>query len=171
MLIVNAPSKKKEQGQFLGYKWSEAKGREGIKYNDGETVNDITTPLFDPNNLDDDEKINTAIKRNFIGETTDPLPEYCHYAELTDMLDFNRTDFNKAISLNPKQDIDIETKWELVKLGEVCNLRGGNTFKVIYQGNEDNTQIPFFKVSDMNSPENSKVMTVANNYVEKNGIY
>ena len=28
VLIVNAPNKKKEQGQFLGYKWSEAKGRE-----------------------------------------------------------------------------------------------------------------------------------------------
>ena len=122
MLIVNAPSKKKEQGQFLGYKWSEAKGREGIKYNDGETVNDIITPLFAPNDLDNRQKINTAIKRNFIGETTDPLPEYCHYAELTDMLDFNRTDFNKAISLNPKQNIDIETKWELVKLGEAIVL-------------------------------------------------
>ena len=162
VLIVNAPSKKKEQDQFLGYWWSEAKGREGIKYNGGETVNDIITPLFDPNDLDNGSKINMLIKRNFIG-TTDPLPECCRYAELIDMLDFSRTDFNKAISLNPKQNTNIKTQWPLVKLGEVCSLQGGNTFKVIYQGNKDNTQIPFFKVSDMNSPENSKVMTVANN--------
>ena len=99
VLIVNAPSQKKEQNRFLGYKWSEAKGREGIKYNRGETVNDIITPLFNPNDLNDGSKINTAIKRNFIGETTDPLPEYCNYAKLTDMLDFSRRDFNKAISL------------------------------------------------------------------------
>ena len=167
VLIVNAPSKKKEQDQFLGYKWSKAKGREGIKYNGGTSINDIITPLFDPNDLDNGSKINTAIKCNFGGEISDPLPEYCNYAKLTDMLDFNRTDFNKVISLNPKQNTDIKTQWPLVKLGEVCNLQGGNTFKVIYQGNKDNTQIPFFKVSDMNSPENSKVMTVANNYVEK----
>ena len=53
VLIVNAPSKKKEQDQFLGYWWSEAKGREGIKYEGGTTVNDIITPLFDPNDLED----------------------------------------------------------------------------------------------------------------------
>ena len=166
VLIVNAPSDKKEQKQFLGYEWSKAKGREGIKYNGGDTVNDIITPLFDPKDLlNNNEKINTAIKRNFIGEITDPLPEHCHYAKLTDMLDFSRIDFNKVISLT--QRIDIESKWDPVKLGEICNLQGGNTFKVIYQGNKDNTQIPFFKVSDMNSPENTKVMTVANNYVEE----
>ena len=168
VLIVNAPSDKKEQKQFLGYEWSKAKGREGIKYNGGDTVNDIITPLFDPKDLlNNNEKINTAIKRNFIGEITDPLPDHCHYANLTDMLDFTRIDFKKAISLNPKQNIDIETKWELVKLREVCNLQGGNTFEVIYQGNKDKTHIPFFKVSDMNSPENFKMMTVANNYVEE----
>ena len=122
VLIVNAPSKKKEQDQFLGYKWSGAKGHEGIKYNSGETVNDIITPLFDPNDLDNSTKINTAIKRNFIGETTISLPEYCNYAELTDMLDFSRTDFNKAIGLTPKQNFGIETKWKLVKLGEVIVL-------------------------------------------------
>ena len=122
VLIVNAPKKKKEQDQFLGYKWSERRGREGIKYNNGDTVNDIITPLFDPNDLDNRTKINTTIKRNFIGETATPLPEYCHYAELTDMLDFSLTDFNKAISLNPKQNIEIETKWNQVKLGEVIVL-------------------------------------------------
>ena len=167
VLIVNAPNTSTEQKQFLGYWWSKAKGKEGIKYSGGKTVNDIITPLFDPKDLDNGSKINTAIKCNFGGEIINPLPEYCQYAKLTDMLDFSRTDFNKVISLNPKQNTDINTQWPLVKLGEVCNLQGGNTFKVIYQGNKDNTQIPFFKVSDMNSPENSKVMTVANNYVEK----
>ena len=125
MLIVNAPSTNKEQKQFLGYEWSKAKGREGIQYNGGDTVNDIITPLFDPKNLDNDTKINTAIKRNFIGEITDPLPEHCHYANLTDMLDFSRVDFNKAISLNPKQNIDIETQWDSVKLEDKVNSING----------------------------------------------
>ena len=102
VLIVTAPKTTTEHKKFLGYEWSKRKGREGIKYNGGETVNDIITPLFDPNDLDNDTKINTAIKRNFIGEITDPPPEHCQYAKFTDMLDFSRTEFDKAISLNPK---------------------------------------------------------------------
>ena len=125
VLIVSAPIEKKELDQFLGYKWSSAKGREGIKYNGGETVNDISTPLFDPKDLDNVTKINTAIKLNFNGKITGPLPEHCQYAKLTDMLDFSRTDFNKTISLNPNQNIDIETKWELVKLGDKVNSLNG----------------------------------------------
>ncbi|MCY3720825.1 MAG: hypothetical protein OXG97_01240 [Candidatus Poribacteria bacterium] len=126
VLIVNAPSKNREQKQFLGYWWSEAKGREGIKYEGGaKTVNDIITPLFDPKDLDNDRKINTAIKLNFIGETIVSLSEYCRYAKLTDMLNFSRVDFDKIISLNPQQNI--ETQWPLVKLGdEIETIETGN---------------------------------------------
>ena len=127
VLIVNAPDTNKKRKQFLGYEWSSAKGREGIKYVGGETVNDIITPLFDPKDPDNIAKINTAIKRNFIGETPDPLPEHCHYAKLTDMLNFSRVDFDKIISLNPQQNIEIETQHPLVKLGdEIETIETGN---------------------------------------------
>ena len=127
VLIVNAPNTNKERKQFLGYEWSSAKGREGIKYVGGETVNDIITPLLDPKDTDNIEKINTAIKSNFIGKTTDPLPKYCHYAKLTDMLNFSRVDFDKTLSLNPKQNIDLETQHPLVKLGdEIETIETGN---------------------------------------------
>ena len=122
VLIVNPPDDTEIQKQFLGYEWSDTKRHEGIKYNGGETVNDIITPLFDPKDLDNGTKINTAIKNNFSGEITDLPLKYCHYAKLTDMLDFSRTNFNKVISLNPNQNTDIETKWKLVKLEEVCKL-------------------------------------------------
>ncbi|MXV76916.1 N-6 DNA methylase, partial [Candidatus Poribacteria bacterium] len=118
VLIVNAPNTSKQRKQFLGYEWSSAKGREGIKYEGGETVNDIITPLFDPKDPDNNAKINTAIKRNYIGETIDSLPEHCHYAKLFDMLNFNRVDFNKIISLTPSQHTKIETQHPLVKLGD-----------------------------------------------------
>ena len=131
VLIVNAPGTSKERKKFLGYEWSSAKGREGIKYEGGETVNDIATPLFDPSDLDNDRKINTAIKRNFIGETTDPLPEHCHYAELTDMLNFSRVDFDKVISLNPKPQAEeteesvINSEYEMKKIDKVLTLEYG----------------------------------------------
>ncbi len=127
VLIVNAPNINKERKQFLGYEWSGRKGREGIKYEGGETVNDIITPLFDPKDPDNNTKINTAIKRNFIGETTDPLPEHCRYAKLADMLNFSRVDFDKIISLIPTQNIEIETQHPLVKLGdEIETIETGN---------------------------------------------
>ena len=126
VLIVNAPNNKKLK-QFLGYEWSSAKGREGIKYVGGETVNDIITPLFDPKDPDNIAKINTVIKRNFIGSTTDPLPEHCHYAKLTDMLNFSRVDFDKIINLTPLQNINIITQHPLVKLGdEIETIETGN---------------------------------------------
>ena len=127
VLIVNAPKTSKERKQFLGYEWSSAKGREGIKYEGGETVNDIITPLFDTNDPDNKAKINTAIKRNFITETTDPLPEHCHYAKLTDMLNFSRVSFDKIISLTPSQNTKIETQHPFVKLGdEIETIETGN---------------------------------------------
>ena len=138
------PNETEVQRQFLGYQWSGAKAHEGIKYNGGETVNDIITPLFNPKDLDDNTKINTVIKRNFIGETINPLPEYCQYAKLTDMLDFSRTDFNKAISLNPKQIIDIETKWELVKLGEVVETQYGYTATA-----RDEGDVRYLRITDI----------------------
>ena len=131
VLIVNAPNDKKGLNQFLGYKWRDAKGSEGIQYEGGETVNDIITTLFDPKDLDNSTKINTAIKRNFIGETTNPLPEYCNYARLTDMLDFSRKDFNKAISLNPKLQIEekvqavVNSGYQMKTIDKVLTLEYG----------------------------------------------
>ena len=142
VLIVNAPKKKKEIKKFLGYWWSKAKGREGIKYIGGKTVNDIITPLFDPKDLNNDEKINTAIKRNFIGDPTDELPKHCYYANLIDMLDFTRVDFNKAISLNPKQNV--ETKWDLVRLEKVVETQYGYTANA-----EDEGDVRYLRITDI----------------------
>lgn len=118
VLIVNAPSADKEQKEYLGYKWSGRKGNEGIQYNGGDTVNDIITPLFDPNKLNNNEKINSAIKSNFIGEISDQLPEHCRYANLTDMLEFSRIDFDKNLNLTPKLYINITNQLPFVRLGD-----------------------------------------------------
>ena len=118
VLIVTAPSTNTEHKQFLGYEWSTRKGKEGIKYSGGETVNNIITPLFDPQNLNVTIKINTAIKQNFIGDTATPSLEYCHYTKLTDMLNFSSVDFNKIINLTPLKNTEIETQHPLIRLGD-----------------------------------------------------
>ncbi|MFK7949479.1 MAG: N-6 DNA methylase [Saprospiraceae bacterium] len=127
VLIVKTPSDNKSAKKFLGYEWSGSKGSEGIKYYGGETVYDITTPMFDPNNPQNTEKINYLIQQNFNGTPVADLPDTCTYADLTDMLDFSRVDFNKALMLSPKRKIKIETKWEIVKLEEIVKVLIGGT--------------------------------------------
>ncbi len=54
--------------------------------------------------------------------------------------------------------------WRTVKLGDIAKPYGGNGFPKKYQGSADG-DIPFLKVSDMNSDGNEKFMIHANNYV------
>jgi type I restriction-modification system DNA methylase subunit/restriction endonuclease S subunit len=132
VLIVKSPTDSKEQKQFLGYEWTNAKGNEGIKYNGGETVYDIITPMFDPKNRQNPEKISYWIAQNFLGHQnlvrfSETLQGLVNYANLTDLLDFSRKDFNKAISLTQKKKVEIESKWELVKLGDIAEIKKGKS--------------------------------------------
>ena len=56
--------------------------------------------------------------------------------------------------------------WKTVKLGDIAKPVGGSGFPKKYQGNREG-EIPFFKVSDRNLPENEKFMSLANNYVSR----
>ncbi|MFT7823614.1 MAG: restriction endonuclease subunit S, partial [Sulfurimonas sp.] len=133
VLIVKSPTNNKEQKKFLGYEWSGAKGSEGIKYTGGDNLNDINTPLFNPKNTNDKTKINYLIQQNFLGEKPNDLSELekykdlITYANVTDILDFSRKDFNKTFSLSPKKNIVIDTKWKLVKLGEIAEIQKGKS--------------------------------------------
>ena len=116
VIVVKSPTKTAETKKFLGYEWSNRKGSEGIKYlgavvedDDNEIaankgIQQIQTPLFDPHNLFNDEKINTLIRKNYLGEDVDVSEEIGEYVDsylLEDMLDFKRVDFDKAIKTTP----------------------------------------------------------------------
>ena len=161
VLIVKSPSNNKEQKKFLGYEWSGAKGNEGIKYTDGNSLNDIITPLFNPLDINDKSKINYLIQQNFIGEKPNDLTAFekyqdlITYANVTDILDFSRIDFNKAFSLSPKKNIIIETKWKLVKLGEVVdndNFINGYAFKSseLKDAKTKDNELPVLKIGNIN---------------------
>ena len=144
VVVVNAPVDNKEQKVFLGYEWSASKGREGIKYlgNVGTRVADnlddvvienlkgvegIVTPLFDPQNLESREKLNTIIRENFIG-TLDDIPEelsaYVHIISLADMIDFRAVGFDKGIKTAGsaiREFISIQSdKFESDTVGNLC---------------------------------------------------
>ena len=60
------------------------------------------------------------------------------------MLDFSRREFNKAISLTPKKSFSIDSKWELVKLGDIATIIAGQSPNSDFY-NEDERGLPFFQ--------------------------
>jgi len=158
VLIIRSPSDTAARKKFLGYEWSSAKGNEGIKYlssaatpapRSGEedetldeedarilanlfSLNAIETPLYDPNDPAHSEKLATLVTCNFGDEALripEALQEFTTTAQLADMIDFSRSEFNKAISLTPKKSVVIESQWPLVRLGEIADIQSGGTPK------------------------------------------
>lgn len=132
VLIVKTPSDNKEAKKFLGYEWSGAKGSEGIKYYGGDTVYDITTPMFDPQNPQNPEKINYFIQQNFKGTPVTDLPDTCTYVDLTNMLDFSRVDFNKTFTLSGDKITFLlsSNKYSKVRIEKLLLPVKGNTTKI-----------------------------------------
>ncbi|EPW4945843.1 N-6 DNA methylase [Campylobacter coli] len=132
VLIIKSPSDIKEQKKFLGYEWSNRKGDEGLK----ELHEPYLSPLFERGNPQNETKLNTLIYKSFLN-TLDVIPQelqiYATKARLVDMMDFEKVEFNKAISLNVKSRDELNpfknSKFELVRLGEVCDLFNGYAFK------------------------------------------
>ncbi|CAA6811740.1 MAG: Type I restriction-modification system, specificity subunit S (EC [uncultured Sulfurovum sp.] len=145
VVIVKSPSNNNENKKFLGYEWSNAKGNEGIHYITKSTIKvkdesleeedkrilenlqglkHINTPLYNPEDLEDESKINKIIRDNFNNikaNISTELEAFVSRARLVDMLDFNRVDFNKAISLTEKKvQKAMDSKWELIKLGTIA---------------------------------------------------
>ncbi len=83
-------------------------------------LREIDSSLYNPKNLDDKTKLNSLIKDNFNNlkrEIPENLKDHVSYYKLVDMLDFSKSDFDKAISLSINKKIEIQSKWDLVKLG------------------------------------------------------
>ncbi|WP_192801347.1 MULTISPECIES: restriction endonuclease subunit S, partial [Campylobacter] len=125
VLIIKSPSDIKEQKKFLGYEWSNRKGDEGLK----ELHEPYLSPLFERGNPQNETKLNTLICKAFLKTLSDipkDLQGYAIKARLIDMMDFEKVEFNKAISLNVKSRDELNpfknSKYELVRLGEVCDL-------------------------------------------------
>lgn len=129
VLIIKSPSDIKEQKKFLGYEWSNRKGDEGLK----ELHEPYLSPLFERGNPQNETKLNTLICKAFLKTLSDipkDLQGYASKARLIDMMDFEKVEFNKAISLNPSNSMQSEmsnpfanSKYELVRLVEIENIK------------------------------------------------
>ncbi|EPD2344406.1 restriction endonuclease subunit S [Campylobacter coli] len=151
VLIIKSPSDIKEQKKFLGYEWSNRKGDEGLK----ELHEPYLSPLFERGNPQNETKLNTLIYKSFLN-TLDVIPQelqiYATKARLVDMMDFEKVEFNKAISLNPSNSMQSEmsnpfanSKYELVEFGQLTKSLGKGRRPASFA--DSNGKYPFIKSS------------------------
>ena len=148
VVLVNMPSDTTKGKKFLGYEWSDTKGNEGIKYlhvkskkkhddednDDGNAedddtmqqirgINGIVTPLFNPANLYDPNKINSVIRQNFLGEEPKiplELEDFVSIGNLVEMMDFKSTGFKKELKTNVSLKVEVSSRYPIVKLKNYC---------------------------------------------------
>ena len=168
-VVLIKTGEKKEEKRLLGYDFSEARGKEGIhSIQIGKTIDDCTK-LYDENIFDNPEKVSTYIYKAFSEnkfnlEIPESLQKNVSYLNLVDMLTFDRTTFEKSISLSIKKKIKIESKWELVKIGEQIFEQPKSKIKVGTAKDSKNGNYNFFT-----SGEN--VLTYTDYLVDNENIY
>ena len=158
VVIVNAPTKNDEVKEYLGYTWSTRKGSEGIKYlgvkNDAGVldknygINTIQTPLFNPSDLEDPEKINSIIRNNFAGQELDFDYDNVKYHDLIDLLDFKTTAFTKNIkTANIRRNIILKEGYKLYNLSNSKNFDLSIGKRVVASDISKNGKIPIYSAN------------------------
>ncbi len=148
VLILKSPTDTKERKNFLGYEWSSAKGDEGIKLTTDADGHHIT-PLYDPTNRHNTNKVAAAIAANFRGELAeipDSLTAHISLYPLESLLDFSKISFEKQLSLTPRKRIEIKSKWTVESLGKVAVI---NPSKREIAKIADKTRVSFVEMASV----------------------
>jgi type I restriction enzyme M protein len=157
VLLVKPPADNKLQKQFLGYEWSGAKGSEGIQYSHGDTVQDIRTPLFDPLDRDNAEKISHLIRQNFEGKPLaipESLQPFVTQAKLVDLLEFGRVEFDVVLSATAKNTLTLSSQWPLFKMEDLMTIGRGASPRPIKQFlTTDADGVNWIKIGDVAAGE------------------
>lgn len=103
----------------------------------------IKTPLYNPENPNDTSKFSYGIRKHItescnkfsFGSKTNgvkadfnaEIPKLFSYRPLSDMIDFSHAVFSKKIDIKENKTIDITSKWPIVKLGEIADIKKGKS--------------------------------------------
>lgn len=134
-LVLVKTGDKDSEKRFLGYEFSNRRGSEGIHPIQRSKSIDECTELYDPDSFTNPNKASNYIYKAFLGEFDLDIPENLKqnisYQNLVDMISFDRVDFEKKISLSVKKKLKIESKWEVVRLGDLEQIHfvNGYAFK------------------------------------------
>jgi type I restriction enzyme M protein len=128
-LVLIKTGEKDAEKRFLGYEFSNRRGSEGIHAIQRSKSIDECTQLYDADNFTNPHKASTYIYKAFSGEfdieLPDNLKQNVSYQNLVDMFTFDRVDFEKNISLSAKKKVKIESKWEVVRIKDLCEIGRG----------------------------------------------
>ena len=146
-------SRKNDEGiKYITNKPIEDSGEEKKKKNDKdseilEAINSIKyidTPLYNPNNAWDNSKFAFAIRKHIYevskklsfdnknGEFSDAefnggMDDLLSYSMLSDLIKFDRGDFDLSIQLRPDKKIVVESKYPLRKLRDIAEVKKGKS--------------------------------------------
>jgi type I restriction enzyme M protein len=148
-VILIKTGEKDDEKRFLGYEFSNRRGNEGIHpIQRGKTIDECTR-LFDERIFDNPEKASTYIYKAFNGDFDFPINKKMKNnisrVNLVDMLNFDRVNFEKNISLTIKKKVKIENKWDIVKIGQVATTQYGFTDKASNSG-----KMRYLRITDLN---------------------
>ena len=124
VVLVKSGEKEIEK-RFLGYEFSSRRNSEGMHAMQRDKTVDECTQMYDAKLFDNPEKASTYILKayNNVNFDIDPkMQNHISQHDLVDMMTFDRVEFEKTISLAVKKKVKIESKWEIKKLGEICDL-------------------------------------------------
>lgn len=131
-VVVIKSGEKEIEKKFLGYEFSNRRGKEGIHaIQRGEKI-DECTKLYDSNKYDNPNKASSYIYRAFKGDFSFPIADcmknHIYRSSLVDMLAFDNSTFEKKISTSIKKKIQVKSKHPLVPLGDVAYIERGVTY-------------------------------------------
>ncbi len=116
-LIITAPSNNTEQQAFLGYKWSNRRGSEGIQ------IIHAGGKLYDDKDRFKEGTLASAVRNSFAGKEeilSEELQKYAKTYWLKDLMDFSKEKFNKEIATIAKKTIEIKSKYNLTNLAQIA---------------------------------------------------
>lgn len=133
LIKANPDGKNETEREFLGYEFSNRRGHEGIRPYGAKTIQE-GTKLYDETNLLNPEKVNSHIHNAFFGNKVtidESLQNHIINLDLVDMIQWDRIDFQKSISLSTKKkSIDYTQIWgtqNLVSLNEIATILKGKS--------------------------------------------
>lgn len=123
VLIVKAPLDSKKQKEFLGYKSSERKGKQGVTEIEG---------ALSSVNRNDDKKIAWCVKKVFDGDfvNNEASLSYSNYTNLPLLMNFTKPKFNKIIYNVPVSSFKLKSKFDVETVGNLLIPINGNKTKI-----------------------------------------
>ena len=131
--VIVKTGTKEEEKRFLGYEYSNRRGHEGMQAIQRGKFIDQCTKLYNENYLDDATKASTYIYKAFqkkYPEIHESLKNNISCVNLVDMITFDREKFEKLITTTVEKKERIESRWDLVRLGDFLFENDKSNLKV-----------------------------------------